>query len=60
MENEKRYKKIVQLYQRAYPDLKPQTQHMGGGLLFRAHADRGGGGGEIFVIFRGRHFCMTP
>ena len=45
MENEKRYKKIVQLYQRAYPDLKPQTQHMGGGLLFRAHADRGEGGG---------------
>ena len=27
MENEKRYKKIVQLYQTAYPDLKPQTQY---------------------------------
>ena len=33
---------------------------MGGGLLFRTHADRGGGEGEIFVIFRGRHLCMTP
>ena len=33
--------------------------HMGGGLLFKTHADRGEGG-EIFLIFRGRLLCMSP
>ena len=36
------------------------TSHMGGGLLFFFLGLMQTGGGGIFVIFRGRHLCMTP